>query len=93
MDTSVKAYQIREIYDGQEKQAIARLADAALHGGGHPRHPEALPGEPRLLPAYGDGAHRRELAGGLHRPAPGKGPGYRAAVAERTLGKRDGGQA
>ncbi len=24
---------------------------------------------------------------------PGKGPGYRAAVAERTLGERDGGQA
>ena len=30
MDTSVKAYQIREIYDGQEKQAIARLVLEAL---------------------------------------------------------------
>ena len=30
MDTSVKAYQIREIYDGQEKQAIALLVLEAL---------------------------------------------------------------
>ena len=30
MDTSVKAYQIREIYDGQEKQATARLVLEAL---------------------------------------------------------------